>query len=361
MTDKRIRFLVNSAYFAVIAAGVYVALRYALPVLLPFAAAYIIAAALRRAVVPLNKRFSRVPEKALAVMVLLLFYAFIGLSAGLFADILIKQLLDFAAALPSLLTELVNGVVSGSEKWLKYIPTWLRGSISESAQENGSLLTRLIDMLSEPMLELVSAAGNFALRLPAFVLGVVMTVTASFFILLDYERLGDMLRSLFPKRLAGSASGIRRCLIGTASHLLRSYGMLMLITFVELACGFAVINLLGGGISFAVPLALLISLVDILPVLGVGTVLIPWAVAGFLSGGGRLSIMLLVLYGIITIARSILEPRLVGRSVGLHPVLTLLALYVGGRLFGFAGMLLLPFGLIAAMRYRQQSEIRAEA
>ena len=120
----------------------------------------------------------------------------------------------------------------------------------------------------------------------------------------------------------------------------------MFITFVELVLGLSLINLLGININHIIPIALLISFIDILPVLGVGAVLIPWALISMLNGHSALGIALLILYAIITVVRNILEPRLVGQRFGLHPIATLFAIYIGGKLFGVIGVFLLPLTII---------------
>lgn len=118
---------------------------------------------------------------------------------------------------------------------------------------------------------------------------------------------------------------------------LRAYLILLAITFLCLFVGFSIL-----GVDYAFLLALLTAVVDMLPVLGVGTVLIPWAAVMLLQERFYLGFGLLILYGVMLILRQIMEPRLVGKSLGLHPVLTLFAGYAGWRLFGVIGMILGP-------------------
>ena len=118
---------------------------------------------------------------------------------------------------------------------------------------------------------------------------------------------------------------------------LRVYFLLFLMTFTELLIGFMIL-----GRSYAFLLALFISAMDILPVLGVGTVLLPWAAFLFLAKDFHGAIGLLILWGVITVVRQVLEPRLIGESFGMHPLVALIALYAGLRLFGFAGLILGP-------------------
>ena len=117
------------------------------------------------------------------------------------------------------------------------------------------------------------------------------------------------------------------------------------ITFLILNAGLLLLR-----VRYPVLAALVITLVDALPVFGTGTILIPWALALFLRGETKTGIGLVILYGAAALSRQALEPRLVGKQVGLNPVLTLLALYTGYRLLGVGGMIVFP---IAAMLFKQ--------
>ena len=117
------------------------------------------------------------------------------------------------------------------------------------------------------------------------------------------------------------------------------------VTFLILNVGLMLLR-----VQYPVLDALLITIVDALPVFGTGTILIPWAIVMFLRGETKKGIGLVILYGTAALSRQALEPRLVGRQVGLNPVLTLLALYAGYRLLGVAGMIVFP---ISAMLLKQ--------
>ena len=131
----------------------------------------------------------------------------------------------------------------------------------------------------------------------------------------------------------------------TLGGWLRAQLKLMGITFLILNAGLLLLR-----VRYPVLAALVITVVDALPVFGTGTILIPWALALFLQGETKTGIGLVILYGAAALSRQALEPRLVGKQVGLNPVLTLLALYTGYRLLGVGGMIVFP---IAAMLFKQ--------
>ena len=133
--------------------------------------------------------------------------------------------------------------------------------------------------------------------------------------------------------------------MGTLFVCIRSYALIMFITFVELSIGLSVIR-----VERAMLVALLIAIFDILPVLGTGGIMIPWAILTALGGNVPRALALLVVYVIITIIRNIIEPRIVGKQIGLHPVLTLMSMFVGTHLFGVVGLFGLPI-LLSLLRY----------
>ena len=115
----------------------------------------------------------------------------------------------------------------------------------------------------------------------------------------------------------------------------------MLLTFGEVAVGLLVLR-----VDLALLAAGLAALVDALPIFGAGTVLVPWALWSLLDGDWPLALGLLILYGVVTLVRTLLEPKLVGKRVGLHPLAALAAMYVGFQVFGVAGMILAPLGAV---------------
>ena len=117
--------------------------------------------------------------------------------------------------------------------------------------------------------------------------------------------------------------------------------LLFLITFVELFVGFLILQ-----VDYAFVLAILIAFVDFLPVLGTGAILAPWGIIALLTKNYFLGIGIIVLFVVMTVIRQIIEPKIVGKSLGVHPILTLIAIYLGYKLFGIVGMIFLPIAAL---------------
>ncbi|MBQ9993580.1 MAG: sporulation integral membrane protein YtvI [Clostridia bacterium] len=354
--DKRLRFIVNILYMLILIGLFYLALKYALGIVLPFVLAFVIAWALQRPIKLLCGRVPKLSHGLSAVIVITVFLATVGTTAALLAGALIREIADFAADIPVIVQELIDRLTdsSGRAQWMSSLPGWIREPLTRWLERLDADLPGMIwsavEGLTGTLLGSVGAIGAFAMRVPTAVLSVFITVIAIYFIGMDFGGVLSMLRSLCPPAIRSKLGNVRRCSVSTVTQLLRTYAFLMLLTFTELAVGFALINLLGQQIAYVVPLALIIALVDILPVLGVGTVLLPWALVDMMTGMSARGIMLAVLYAIIVVVRNFLEPKLVGERFGLHPAATLLALYVGGKLFGFVGVFALPLTLIVLHR-----------
>ena len=137
-----------------------------------------------------------------------------------------------------------------------------------------------------------------------------------------------------------------------ALNYMRAYGKLFALTFLEVFVGLLLLK-----IPYALIMAVCIASVDILPVLGAGAILLPWSLAMFLCGDHRMSLALVVLYGVITIVRQIAEPRILGARLGIHPLMSLFCVTLGVGLFGWIGVFVGPiFASIATGALRSDSE-----
>ena len=182
-------------------------------------------------------------------------------------------------------------------------------------------------------------------KLPDAVLFTVTAILSSFMLSGELPAIRSWLSRVIRPEWRQKALSLRSHVRTTFGGWLRAQLKLMGVTFLILNVGLMLLR-----VQYPVLDALLITIVDALPVFGTGTILIPWAIVMFLRGETKKGIGLVILYGTAALSRQALEPRLVGRQVGLNPVLTLLALYAGYRLLGVAGMIVFP---ISAMLLKQ--------
>jgi sporulation integral membrane protein YtvI len=196
------------------------------------------------------------------------------------------------------------------------------------------LLSRLVSSLGEAIPRL---AARMVTSLPNALLFAAVTVISGFYLCMGRREIEKSIVALLPKAIRDRAASWRRGLKNASWGYLRAYLILLLLTLAELFVGFLIL-----GVDYAFLIALITAAVDILPVLGVGTVLIPWAAVALIQKNVTLGVGLLILFGAVSILRQILEPRIVGKSLGLHPLAALVASYVGWRIYGVVGMVAAP-------------------
>ena len=326
------------------AALLWLGVRVVFSFLMPFLLAWLLSLGLT----PLSERVARrlrLPQKLCAVVLLTLTLALLVFLVGASVNRLLREL---QALLARLLENghFPDGVVSGSFDYFERLTSGI-GFLErmEAGERYAVFRERFNDLVSELIGSTVSAlsawapraAGRLLAALPSVLLFTVVTVIAGFYFCMDRRRIEAACLELLP-------AGIRRRLPAwraRARHFswryIRAYLLLLLLTFAQLFLGLTVLR-----VEYAFLLAAVIAVVDILPVLGVGTVLVPWAVVELIRKDYRLGVGLLILYLVVTVLRQIIEPRLVGQSLGLHPLLALAAGYAGWRCLGVLGMALGP-------------------
>lgn len=190
-------------------------------------------------------------------------------------------------------------------------------------------------------------------KLPLFLLTVLFSLIATLMIAWDYSKITEFLARQIPPSGLKLLHRVKAILTGSVLRLVRAYGLLFLLTLAELSLG---LWLLGVKEFFVV--ALVVALLDLLPVVGSGLVLGSWSAV--VLAGGRLSfgIGLLVLWGIISLVRAFLEPKIVGSQIGLHPLVTLTAMYFGLRTAGVLGMLALPLLCMVVVRLQADGSLK---
>jgi len=198
----------------------------------------------------------------------------------------------------------------------------------------------------------VSWVTNLTLKTPGLLLKLLITVIATIFLTADFPRIKAFVMRQLPVRICDLLHNARVQLGRTLWSYTRSYAMILAITFVEIGLGLSII-----GVNNAFGIAILIALFDILPVVGSGIVLLPWTIFTLFSGNLPTGIGLAVLYVVVIVVRQIMEPKIVGDRVGLHPLVTLLSMVLGTYLFGGIGLLGLPITVALLHALNKQGAI----
>jgi len=225
---------------------------------------------------------------------------------------------------------------------------------SEAFKKIGIDLDRMtesaISSIVSSLAETVSAAVMTAVSsVPSLILSVIVFLISAFYFAMDSDAISKGIMNILPSKWQQKLPRLKNKLTKTLSGYIKAYLLIMLITFLEIFIGLSVL-----GVNYAFIIAIIIAIVDVLPVLGTGTVLIPWSIFAFLSSDIALGIGLCVLYAVTIIVRQIIEPKIIGSTLGLHPLLTLASVYIGLDILGFIGIFIGP--IIAMLFFRKDPE-----
>lgn len=344
LRENKKNFLIDLFFVVAVAALIYFVFKFLAAYTLPFVVGLIIAALIQKPTSFVSK-YTRVPKGICSLILVVITYLLVGTALSLLGYLIYSIGAKIASTLPYIINEV-------SETWkivfenAKEIMNNLPGFAQNSAQDLVSGL--IVDAGKAITGWIPKFAANVALSTPEYIIITIVTVVSSCYFAKDF----DVIKAFFTKILKPShielLSDIKEIAYTNIFKLLKSYVIIMFITFVELSIGLLIM-----GVDNAILLALIIAFVDILPVLGCGTVLIPWGIIAIIQSNYLLGVGVLLLYFVILIVRNIIEPKIIGDQVGMHPLITLLTIFVGLRFLGVLGMFILPiFTIIVIQLYK---------
>lgn len=194
-----------------------------------------------------------------------------------------------------------------------------------------------------------TAVGNFAKRLPDVFMAVIMTLLSSYFFVADKSYLSDFVKKYVPETIYYRCDLIQRSFRNAVGGYFKAQLKIEVWIYILIFIGLLILN-----INYAFLIAFGIALIDLLPVFGAGTIMIPWAVIEILSGEYKRAIGLLIIWCVGQIVRQLIQPKIVGDSIGIDPIPTLFLLYIGYHAAGVMGMILaLPIGIILMNLYEE--------
>ena len=345
--EKRLGFIINSIYALIIAGIVYLVFKYAIFVVMPFLLGFAVAALINPVVRFLSRRYD-LKRRPAGIMLLLLFYATIGMLITIGVVRLTVFFGEMSGELPDLyrdrLEPALNKLFGYINSFVDRLYAIFGGESQVLSERLGGIFTSikssLGDTISDISVKALTRLSSAAAAIPGIIIELLFAVISSFFFTVDYENILSLAKRLLPKRTVDLLCRLRGRVFKVAGKYLRSYALILLITFGELSLGLVLL-----GVDNAVLIAFCIALFDILPVAGTGGIMIPWAIFSLIGGDWGFAVGLVVIWAVITIVRNIIEPKIVGRQVGLHPLLALIAMFVGTKLFGIVGLFLLPLTL----------------
>ncbi len=312
----------------------FIFFKYLLPILLPFIIAWGIAFAVR----PASRAISRWTHLSVRVISPVLAVLLITLAVGAVASLVV--------ALGAQGWEFLSGLVKNGEleaiisRLLNPFEGRLDGAFS--AELEGHLSEAVGELISSALSSLAQLLTEVVTGVPKFLFFLLITLIATVYFSVDLDSINAWVLGILPERVRGIILRFKENSLKIVLKYARSYAVIMLVTFAIMLIGFTALS-----VEYALLFAALVALLDALPVLGVGTVLVPYSVVSFIRGNASLGVGLLVLFAVNEIVRQLIEPKILGKHLGLHPLLTVVLLYAGYTLLGIAGLVLLPVLAVA--------------
>ena len=272
------------------------------------------------------------------ILFLVIFLAFISLSALRLSGEIYKlsiNLNKYSKDFQSLWNHTIDRVYS----LLGYFPEGFDEQVKNSI--NG-----FIRMGTSKLGSFINSLINFITSIPTIILYICITILSTFFISLDKKKIMTFLEQQFPETWIKKVYNIKREMFNVLGSYIRAQIILMTICFFELLISFNILSFLKFNLPYPLIFSIIICIIDALPILGAGAVLLPWSLISFVTGDIKLGLALLGIYFLVLSVRQMLEPKLISQNLGVHPLVTLISMYSGFKFFGVIGFLIGPVVMI---------------
>ncbi|MCU6699542.1 sporulation integral membrane protein YtvI [Dorea ammoniilytica] len=314
---------------------------------MPFVIGWILSVIAGPLVTFLEKKLKVMKRLGSAITIILVLALCIGL-----IYLIISQIWEEISVLirnfPSMYHDLERGLsqigAQGNTLFERF-PEQIQNSWATLMNNLDDTASSLIGRIGEPTIEV---AGNVAKRIPSVLIGTIVAFVSAYFFIADKENLGEWVKKVVPKSITSRLLLVGENLKYAMGGYFKAQFKIMGVVFAILLVGFTLMQ-----IRFSILLAIVIAFLDFLPFFGTGTALIPWAIYKFLVGDYKMVAALVILYGVTQLVRQLIQPKLVGDSMGLNPLYTLFLLYLGYRVGSVLGMIFaVPIGLILLNLYQ---------
>lgn len=314
---------------------------------MPFVIGWILSVIAGPLVTFLEKKLKIMKRLGSAITIILVLALCIGL-----IYLIISQIWEEISVLirnfPSMYHDLERGLsqigAQGNTLFERF-PEQIQNSWATLMNNLDDTASSLIGHIGEPTIEV---AGNVAKRIPSVLIGTIVAFVSAYFFIADKENLGEWVKKVVPKSITSRLLLVGENLKYAMGGYFKAQFKIMGVVFAILLVGFTLMQ-----IRFSILLAIAIAFLDFLPFFGTGTALIPWAIYKFLVGDYKMVAALVILYGVTQLVRQLIQPKLVGDTMGLNPLYTLFLLYLGYRVGSVLGMIFaVPIGLILLNLYQ---------
>ncbi len=355
-TEKMRRFIIKVIYFSLILGIIFIVFKYAINIILPFVIAFIVAM-IAKPIISFFVNKLRFPRGLASIITVILFYGTVGTLAVLVIVQLILAIKDWIVTLPdyyrTTLAPFISSQLDNLEKWITSLgPDVDSDIISSLSTLSDNVVVKLGNIIGNIATSFVNWTVSTVTSLPSLFINVIITIISTFFMSLDYPKITAFIKLQLSERRADTLVKVKDGLGATLVKYIKSYALIMLMTFAEIFLGLSIV-----GIKNAAIIAAIIAVFDILPIVGSGMILFPWTVISLIQGNYKNALGIGIIWIVVIIVRYIMEPKIVGDEVGLHPVLIFMGMIVGTYFFGGFGLLGLPVALALIKKLHDQGTI----
>lgn len=314
---------------------------------LPFVIGYFIALIANPVVKFLEKRLKIVRKHGSAIVIIVVLALIMG-ALYLVISVLVRESISFITDLPNLYETFnlqIKEVQNNLQVVYKAFPDGLQRFIDNLGDNIGTYVNTFVQKMELPS---ISDAGLLVKNAAEFLFMMIITIMSSYFFIAERERMSIQLKKVIPESWGDKIRMITdNFKVAFGGYFKAQIKIMFIITFI-LFLGFEIMN-----IGYSMLLALGIAFLDFLPFFGTGAILWPWALVELVTGNYVRAVGLLIIYLICQVVRQILQPKLVGDSIGISPMETLIFMYVGYKVKGLLGIIIgIPIGMILINFYK---------
>ncbi len=352
--EKMRAFIIKFLFFCIIIGVIYFLFTYLFPLITPFLVAFILSFLLQPSIRFVCKK-TKAPQKVVSVLILIAFYCLFVTFSILVGSQIIVYANNLLLSLPLIYANQIEPTIATAISSVELFFSELNPNISDSLFfiDNNTITSSLSSLVSSFSSSAIGTATSIATSVPTLIFEALITIIASFFFVGDYDKIIAFILKILPESIRNTIIIAKSKGFDVLLQFGRAYAILLSITFIELIIGFSLL-----GVENAILFAFLTAIVDILPILGTGTILIPWGIIMLILGNFPFGIGILILYAIITVVRQSLEPRIIGHQIGLYPLITLICMFVGLHLFGFLGLLGIPVIVTLIVQLNKSGDLK---
>ncbi len=344
--------LIYIAYFSTTILIIFLLLKYIIPFFMPFLIGAFISMILKPISTLICKK-SNISCKICGTLVVIITYVLLIFLIFIISGKIIEAIQSFYGSSNSIYENYILPYISKSSEFIMTIVSQILPDLTNETNDiiraitNG--LNQTVSTISHSIIIWIAKTG---MSIPNFLIGLMFAIMSSIFISSDYNNIALKTTKLLPKSKRTLIFKTKMYTIQTIIKYAEAYLILMFLTFIQLTIGFFII-----GIQNPIGIAALVSICDAIPLIGSGIIILPWCLILLTTGNLTLALELIILYIIVGILHSFLEPKILGNQLGIHPLLTLISVYIGIKLFGFLGIIFMPIAIqVALSLYKSKNQ-----